>query len=101
MNSIDNEEWVAAMQEELISIKSNDTWELMDLPADKRAIGSKWVFKVKENEFGLPVKCMARLVAQAFTQKYGLDYDEIFALVVRSTKYSNHQVSRMVKDCIE
>jgi hypothetical protein len=39
--------WVAAMEEELASIRDNKTWSLAELPHGHRAIGLKWVYKVK------------------------------------------------------
>ena len=38
-------EWLEAMQEELRSIEDNGTWEKLQLPSDKKAIGCKWVYK--------------------------------------------------------
>ena len=65
------------------SLKSNDVWELVPLPAGNKAVGSKWVFKVKLGADGSVERYKARLVAQGFTQKYGSDYDETFCPVVR------------------
>nr|GFA35480.1 retrovirus-related Pol polyprotein from transposon TNT 1-94 [Tanacetum cinerariifolium] len=56
---------------------------LMDLPYGKRAIGTKWVFKNKNDEIGIVIRNKARLVAQGHTQEEGIDYDEVFALVSR------------------
>ncbi|GJX17219.1 putative ribonuclease H-like domain-containing protein [Tanacetum coccineum] len=50
---------------------------LVDLPTDKRAIGTKWVFRNKKDERGIVIKNKARLVAQGYTQEEGIDYDEI------------------------
>lgn len=85
MNSKQREHWKIAMNEELESIKNNGTWTLTDLPSNRKSIGSKWVFKVKLGENGNVVRYKARLVAQGFTQKFGVDYDEVFAPVARST----------------
>lgn len=74
------------MREELNSIETNQTWTVVDLPKDREAIGSKWVFKLKCDVAGNHIY-KARLVAQGYTQKYGTDYDEIFAPVVRSTTF--------------
>ncbi|GJW06359.1 putative ribonuclease H-like domain-containing protein [Tanacetum coccineum] len=56
---------------------------LVDLPRDKWAIGTKWVFRNKKDERGIVVKKKARLVAQGYIQKEGIDYDEVFAPVAR------------------
>ena len=79
--------WFQAMQEELKSISDNETWELMDLPEGRKAIGSKWVYKVKYNQDGSVARYKARLVAQGFDQKFGTDYDEVFAPVARPTTF--------------
>jgi hypothetical protein len=45
-------EWCASMIDELASIKENKTWSLVHLPKGHRAIGLKWVFKLKQEENG-------------------------------------------------
>lgn len=85
VNSHERNEWIAAMEAELNSIETNKTWELTNLPRNRKSIGSKWVFKRKLDDQGRVVRYKARLVAQGFTQKYGIDYDEVFAPVARST----------------
>nr|GEU47744.1 queuine tRNA-ribosyltransferase accessory subunit 2-like isoform X1 [Tanacetum cinerariifolium] len=54
-----------------------------NLPKGKRAIGSKWVFKNKKDERGIVIRNKVRLVAQGHTQEEGIDYEEVFAPVVR------------------
>jgi hypothetical protein len=71
--------WQAVMQEEIDSVKRNQTWELTDLPQGHRANTLKWVYKLKRNEAGEIVKHKARLVACGFVQQEGIDFDEIFA----------------------
>ena len=52
------------------SLQENNVWELVELPAGRKAVGSKWVYKIKTSS----VECYkARLVAQGFTQKFGAD----------------------------
>ncbi|KAG5875725.1 hypothetical protein JTB14_007660 [Gonioctena quinquepunctata] len=48
----DRMDWIDAMNDELESIKNNGTWELVDLPVNRKAIGCKWVFKLKRNSEG-------------------------------------------------
>jgi hypothetical protein len=53
------------------------------LPAGHRAIGLKWVFKVKKDPEGNIVKHKARLVAKGYAQREGVDFEEVFAPVAR------------------
>lgn len=85
MKRDDKEMWLEAMKEELKSLHDNNTWELGNLPDNRKAIGCKWVFKLKRDASGKVVKYKARLVAQGFSQRYGVDYDEVFAPVVRQS----------------
>ena len=75
--------WMDAMDKEMDSLHMNDVWDLVKLPKDRKAVGSKWVFKLKVGPDGLVERHKARLVAQGFSQKQGLDYDETFSPVVR------------------
>jgi hypothetical protein len=75
--------WRRAMEEELRSIEENRTWTLTELPQGRRAIGLKWVFKVKKDEHGAVVRHKARLVVKGYAQRHGIDYDEVFAPVAR------------------
>jgi len=81
--AVGNPEWVEAMNNEIISIEKNGTWKLSKLPTGHKAIGLKWVFKLKRNADGEIVKHKARLVAKGYVQKHGVDYDEVFAPVAR------------------
>jgi Reverse transcriptase (RNA-dependent DNA polymerase). len=68
---------------ELQSLKQHDVWVLVEKPENKKIVGTKWVFKVKEDEAGNPERYKARLVAKGFTQSPGLDYEETFCPVAR------------------
>nr|GEW29078.1 hypothetical protein [Tanacetum cinerariifolium] len=73
--------WIEAMQVELLQFKMQKVWVLVDLPHGKQAIGTKWVFRNKNDEKGIVVREKARLVAQGHTQEKGIDYEEVFAPV--------------------
>jgi hypothetical protein len=73
--------WCRAMEEELRAIEENRTWTLTELPPGRRAIGLKWVFKVKKDEHGAVVRHKARLIVKGYAQRQGIDYDEVFAPV--------------------
>ncbi|GJV74262.1 putative ribonuclease H-like domain-containing protein [Tanacetum coccineum] len=67
----------------MTKITDEHAMTLVDLPNDKRPIGTKWVFRNKKDERGIIVRNKARLVAQGYTQEEGIDYDEVFAPVAR------------------
>ena len=76
-------DWEDAMSKEIESIEKNLTWSLVKLPAGHKAIGLKWVFKLKKDSDGEIIKHKARLVAKGYVQRQGIDFDEVFALVTR------------------
>ena len=76
------EVWIRAMREEMLSIDINDTWELVTLPPNCRPIGLKWIFKLKKNPRGEVIQYKARLVVKGYSQRKGIDYDEVYAPIV-------------------
>ena len=69
MSCKESELWYNAMKEEMNSMKSNEVWDLVELPNGVKAIGCKWVFKTKRDSLGNIERYKARLVAKGFTQK--------------------------------
>lgn len=68
--SKDRTHWEKAIKEELDSHSLNKTWSIVQKPKNKNVVDCKWVFTIKQNEFGEPIKYKARLVARGFTQEY-------------------------------
>lgn len=77
--------WKSAMQDEIRAHEQNQTWELVRLPPGKKVISAKWVYKLKRDETGQVVKHKARIVAQGYSQMFGVDYTDVFAPVTRMT----------------
>nr|GEU98644.1 retrovirus-related Pol polyprotein from transposon TNT 1-94 [Tanacetum cinerariifolium] len=76
--------WKKAINEEMVSLEKNQTWSLVRLPAGKKALQSKWVFRVKEEQDDKK-RYKARLVVKGFQKKKGVNYNEIFSSVVKMT----------------
>jgi hypothetical protein len=76
-------DWLLAMQEKLNNFTYNDMWVLEPPPKNKNIIGTKWVFRNKEDEHGLVVHNKARLVVKGYSQVKRLDFGETFTPVAR------------------
>jgi Reverse transcriptase (RNA-dependent DNA polymerase) len=77
MPSDTQKEWKAACCKKLESLHRHNVFELVDPPKDHKIIRNRWVFYLKSDG------CKkARIVAIGFSQIEGIDYDEIFSLVV-------------------
>jgi hypothetical protein len=71
------------MDEELYQMEKNQTWELVLRPKEKNVVGTKWIFKNKQNENGDIIKIKARLFCKGYSQVEGIDFEEIFSPVER------------------
>ena len=78
-------QWVEANKNEMNFLMENKTWTLVPLPPGRKAIKSKWLFKVKYLPGDKLDKFKARLVVLGCLQKYLLDYTETYAPVAKST----------------
>lgn len=83
----DRDQWEHAVKDELDALYSNKTWTLVPKPENKNIVDCKWIFSIKTNEFGKPVRYKARLVARGFSQEYLTDYNETFAPVARMSSF--------------
>ena len=81
----DGKLWKEAMVDEMASLYKNEAWDLVELPARRKFIGSKWVFKKKTNAKGKVEKYKAWLVAKGYSQVLGIDFGDIFSLVAKVT----------------
>ncbi|KAE8231736.1 hypothetical protein CF326_g3244 [Tilletia indica] len=81
----DWDKWEAGMKEEMSSLESMKTWSLTDLPAGRKPVGCRWTYKLKLDAEGKATRWKSRLVAQGFSQRPGVDYNETFAPVARLT----------------
>ena len=77
--------WVNVMNEEMEALSKNETWDLTPFPPYKKAIGCRWIYKVKHNADGSVNRFKARLVAKGYTQMHVIDYEETFAPVAKMT----------------
>jgi hypothetical protein len=80
--ALQDPDWVLSMQEELNNFKRNEVWSLVPRPK-QNVVGTKWVFRNKQDEHGVVTRNKARLVAKGYAQVAGLDFEEAFAPVAR------------------
>ena len=81
----DADKWKSAELNKIKNLKDNKMQDLVDLPPGCKAIGVKWVYKIKTHPDGTIDKYKACLVAKGFLQKRGLDYTKTYAPVAKMT----------------
>ncbi|XP_040956008.1 uncharacterized protein [Gossypium hirsutum] len=80
-----SKEWTLAAQQECDALLKNNTWNLVLLPANRRAVGCKWVLKLKRHSDGTIARYKGRLVVKGYLQETCIDFQETFSLVVKRT----------------
>ncbi|RVW88003.1 Retrovirus-related Pol polyprotein from transposon TNT 1-94 [Vitis vinifera] len=75
--------WKEAIQAELNSLTKQEVFgPVVQTPEDVKPVGYKWVFVRKRNENNEIIRYKARLVAQGFSQRPGIDYEETYSPVM-------------------
>lgn len=83
MNGENSEKWKEAMDLEMNEMAKKEVWDIVERPSrDKRVIGAKWVFAIKNDKEGNVSRYKARLVAQGFKKTMKMSYEETFSPVM-------------------
>jgi hypothetical protein len=85
--ALHDSDWVVAMQEELNNFTRNEVCHLVPRP-NQNVVGTKWVFRNKQDEHGVVTRNKARLVAKGYSQIEGLDFGETYAPVARLESFA-------------
>lgn len=78
-------QWKTAIEKELRDLQVNGTWEVVTTPPGANIVSSKWVFRINFNTRGELERFKARLVARGFLQRYGIDFEETYSPVLKTT----------------
>ena len=73
------------MESKMNSIRENHTWDLVELPENRRALPCRWVFRLKQTTVSSSQNYKSCIVAKGFRQEYGVDFGEVFSAVVKMT----------------
>lgn len=75
--------WINAMEKEIESIKTNNTWAEVEEPKNAEILTTKWVFAFKPLEEKIEDRYKARLVVRGFAQHKSFDYDNLYSPVAK------------------
>jgi ATP-binding cassette subfamily B (MDR/TAP) protein 1 len=85
MEATDAASWQLVMESEMNSIQENETWDLVKLPRNRKALPCKWVYRLKQVSYSSSPKYKVRIIAKGFRHEYGVDFNEVFSPVVKMT----------------
>ncbi|RDY02144.1 hypothetical protein CR513_14444, partial [Mucuna pruriens] len=85
--ALKDENWVQVMKEEMEALEKNSTWEIVNRLKDERVIGCRWIYIVKCKSDGTLERYKERLVAEGYTQTYGINYEETFTPVAKMNTF--------------
>jgi hypothetical protein len=80
----DSDEWYKCSDDEIAQLLTEETWELVPCPPDRKPIKSKWVYRIKRDSLGNVIKYKGRLCACGYSQVHGVDYHEVYSPVIRA-----------------
>jgi len=83
LESDEKQQWLDVMQDEMKCLHDNHTYDLVKLPKGKRTLENMWIFKVKQDANSTFPKYKTKLVVKGFRQKKGVNFNEIFSLMVK------------------
>ncbi|GJX61531.1 retrovirus-related pol polyprotein from transposon TNT 1-94 [Tanacetum coccineum] len=102
IHALKDPSWIESMQDELLQFKLQRVYKKTRgfSQISKRPIGTKWVYRNKKDERDIVIKNKARLVAQGYTQKEGINYDEVFAHVAKIEAIRLFLANALFKDFV-
>ena len=71
--------WNVAVKVEMDVLERNKTYDLVEIPKERKVVGCEWVNKLKKGVDDKVERYKARLVEKGYSQKEGIDFHEIFS----------------------